>query len=335
MTVPPFKATEPEREVRPDELKDIAARAEHKVFLVDNPVSGMGDSSARKETFLQHFDSHNWFCEVYNTSKGEDVTGVVRESLRKGFDLVVASGGDGTVAGVASGMVNSNVPMGIIPAGTGNMLARDLGIPLRPEQALDVITGSHDIVHMDAMRANGKIYLLNLGVGISSNVMARTPRKQKRRFGMAAYAWSAIAEVSGFKLRNFYLQVDDDHVSTFRASEILVVNSSVIGIQKVPPLLAFDPTDGRLDVCIIRARTALDLASLLVNAVVRGGTPNSKLRCMTAQDRIVIRSDRRLIIQADGEVIGKTPLEIKMLPGALRIITPFKEPSTPDRLDDD
>ena len=314
--------TQPEEEVRAVSAEPSNARK--RVFLVDNPVSGTSDADERRETLTRHFEEGDWVPEVHVTSKDDDLKSVVRDAVSRGFDLVVASGGDGTVAGVASGLARSQVPLGIIPAGTGNMLARDLGIPLRLERALGLITGDHRIMNMDAMEVNDQLYVLNLGVGLSPDVMANAPRETKRRFGMAAYVWSTIVKLTGFQLRNFYIQVDED-VSVLRASEIMVVNSSIIGIQKINATVNICPDDGCLDVCILRARTALDLGGLVVNTLLRRQNRSSRFRCLQASDRVIIRSDRQLAIQADGELIGETPLEVKVLPGVLQVIVPIKQ----------
>lgn len=307
-------------QVEPNEPSTTRKR----VFLVDNPVSGTSDAEDRRTSFVRHFEENNWTPEVHVTQKDEDLKSIVRDAVARGFDLIVASGGDGTVAGVASGLARSQVPLGIIPAGTGNMLARDLGIPLRLEASLELITGEHHLMEMDAMEVNDQLYVLNLGVGLSPEVMANAGRENKRRFGMAAYVWSTIVKLTGFQLRNFYIQVDED-VSVLRASEIMVVNSSIIGIQDIQPTIKICPDDGCLDVCIVRARTALDLGGLVVNTLLRRRNRSSRFRCLQANERVVIRSDRKLPVQADGELIGETPLEVKVLPGVLRVIIPVKQ----------
>jgi YegS/Rv2252/BmrU family lipid kinase len=283
--------------------------------------------AARRETFIKHFQDRSWEYEVYETSKDDDLAKVVKDAIDRGFEIMIACGGDGTVAGVASGVAETNIPMAILPAGTGNMLARDLGIPLKFESALEIITNQHEIMHMDAIRVKEQIYLLNLGVGLSSGVMERTEREQKRKFGMLAYAWSAVKELVGLKRRSYQVQVDDQ-VSMIRASEVLVVNSSFIGIHSFPKTLAFRPDDGMLDVVIVRARTLIDLATLLIGVLLGRKAPSSKFLSYKAYDKIVIHADRRLTVQADGEVIGQTPLEVKILPGALRVIVPPDGPFT-------
>lgn len=291
------------------------------VFLVDNPVSGTTDSFIRREAFLQHFEEHQWACEVYETTPDETVSDAVRRAIAGGVDLVVACGGDGTVAAVASGMIDTGVPLAIIPAGTGNILARDLGIPLRFERALELITGDHEVINLDTMQVKDQVYVLNLGVGVSSNIMAKTDREQKRRFGMLAYIWNGLGQLTGFRLSSFAVQVDDKFFN-LRASEIMVVNSSIVGIQHVPNTVDIDPTDGSLDVCIFRARTLWDLVVLTFNVLLGRKERSVGLRCAKATKRITIRSARRLAVQADGEIIGETPVEIKVLSGALRVIVP-------------
>ncbi|MGC9358000.1 MAG: diacylglycerol/lipid kinase family protein, partial [Anaerolineae bacterium] len=123
-----------------------------RTFFVVNPVAGTSEAEEVKENIRRHCDEAGWNCEIHETSSGEEVGKVVRETQGEGFDLFVACGGDGTVSGVAGGLVHAEQPMGIVPTGTGNVFAQDLGIPRNIDEALALITGDHNIRPIDVMR---------------------------------------------------------------------------------------------------------------------------------------------------------------------------------------
>src|SRR5579859_5196832 len=124
-----------------------------KVFVVFNPKAGREDEVATtRDALVQHFPSPQWTIEIYETTGREDVAAVCRKACEGGASLVIAAGGDGTVVGVANGLVHGQIPLGILPLGTGNDLARVLNVPLKLDEALDLLTGDHLVAEVDALQ---------------------------------------------------------------------------------------------------------------------------------------------------------------------------------------
>jgi diacylglycerol kinase (ATP) len=182
---------------------------------------------------------------------------VVAEALACGFDLIIAAGGDGTVSGVAAGLVNQQVPMAILPIGTGNALARELGIPLNLEEAIQLMVDDFDIRAIDGMWVKGWLSVLSVGIGITSMTMQETGREQKRRFGLLAYLWTGLLQLSGLSLNRFELEIDGK-IKKVRASEVFISNSRVVGVKLLNLGPDVRPDDGMVEVCAVRARTAWD-----------------------------------------------------------------------------
>jgi diacylglycerol kinase (ATP) len=216
--------------------------------------------------------------------------------------------------------------LGILPTGTANFFAHDLGIPADLDRALKLLTGEHVLLDLDLMQAMERSFVMNLSVGLSSKTILQTEREQKKRFGMLAYAWNLIAILIGLRTETFNLKVDGVH-HKMRASEIMVVNSSLIGIRTLPQKINILPDDGKVEICIIRARSLLDWLAVLGNVLIGHSERNTRFRCLDASQNITIKSKRSLMVQGDGELLGKTPLEVKVLPRALRVIIPV--PSEP------
>lgn len=293
-----------------------------KVFVVLNPVAGLTNAENARQTIERFCQEKGWDCNIHETKPDEDLRDLVRQELKKGVDLVIAAGGDGTVSAVVSGMVNSNKPMGILPAGTGNAVARDLSIPLDIQQALDLLGGDHTIRKLDAMELNGDYWVLNVSVGVSSLTMRNTSREQKRRFGMLAYAWRAAGLLRRSDTHRFELRMND-RIYRFHASEVMIANSKLLGLQPNLEGVEIDMNDGRLDLFIVRAEGTRDYLGLFAGFLFpKDRNADEKLRYLEITDTIEISSEFPLPVQADGEVVGNTPIRVKLVPDALQVVVP-------------
>jgi diacylglycerol kinase (ATP) len=189
-----------------------------KIFVVVNPVAGNADTDEVRRLLDQHLPEHEW--EIFETSGEEQLSEVVMQALPKGFDLVVAAGGDGTVSGVAAGLINSQVPMAILPIGTGNALARELGISLNPEDALLLLVEGFDTRDIDGMWVKETLSVLGVGIGLTSLTMQETDSEQKRRFGLLAYVWNGLKQLGGIGLNRFEVEIDGVKRTSYRFRDL-------------------------------------------------------------------------------------------------------------------
>lgn len=291
------------------------------VFLVLNPVSGLAQPEVVRSRFEAVFQAEGWSTRVYQTTGQESLAEVVHQALADGVEMVVAAGGDGTISAVGSGMTYSDVPLGILPTGTWNALAHNLGIPILFEDALRLLVTSQRRIKMDALEINGRDYLLNVGVGLSAAVIQNTQRQQKRKFGFLAYAWNLLVQMTGLRLRQFRLGLDGREVKV-RASELMVVNSSILGLGELPTVLDIRPDDGRVEIIAICAPTVIGLISVALNFLIGRRKHIPGFLSFSATRHIIIRTRQRTVVQADGEIIGNTPLEIDLRSGAVAVIVP-------------
>src|SRR5690606_31252171 len=121
------------------------------------------------------------------------------EAIDAGAQLVIAAGGDGTVSAVADGLIGSDVPMGILPLGTANVLARELGLPLDPDATCAVLASSRETATLDVMRVGGRPFFTQVGVGLDSLMIRDTDTEAKQRLGRLAYLWTAAERLAGFQ----------------------------------------------------------------------------------------------------------------------------------------
>jgi diacylglycerol kinase (ATP) len=292
------------------------------VLLVYNPVAGQDDAGASRQRIEDRLKEKDWNLEIYETTGDEDLPAVVKERVSKGIDMVVAVGGDGTVSGVASGLVNTKIPMGIIAGGSGNVFAQELRIPLDVDSALNLIAGEHRHRDIDALCKGGDdYYLLAVSVGVSTQVMLETKREQKRRFGFFAYLYNGISQLTGIRLRHFRLDVDGRKMSGW-ASEIIVLNAGLLGLNAVREGLGVQPDDGKVEVCVVRSNTLVDLIGVLWNVLVVGERNHPELKCLDVKEWVRIETSEPTLVEGDGEIIGKTPVHLQLARQAIRVIVP-------------
>jgi len=298
-----------------------------KAFVVLNPVAGNNAREPVLAALKDHFRSSKIDYEVHETTKKDKPGDIVRARLKKDkFDFVVAAGGDGTASEVIDGLVGSSVPLGIIPIGTGNLLARDLDIPLEIEDAVALIAGTHLLRKIDAMRINKRVCVLNASLGISATVVGDTSSKSKNRFGRLAYVWKAIRNI--FTLRRRYITLDiDGKTVKYRAVEAAVFNCGVLAKTLYPrgPNIRID--DGHLDVWVVSMKTILDYP-LYIFKMIRERPSKHLSHFINSEKSITVKSSIPLPVQADGDIIGTTPVEIEVLPGAVTVFVSEKPAPT-------
>ena len=293
-----------------------------KALVILNPASGKKTAEPMREAVNRRFKDSQIDFKIYETKKEDNIGDIVRTLLKDKFDLVVAAGGDGTVSAVINGVVGTSIPLGIIPAGTGNLLAHELDVPLEIEDAVALIAGTHNFRKIDGMRIGKHAYILNISLGASAAVVSDTSPKNKKRFGRIAYVWTAFGKL--FTLRQRYLTVSvDGKALKYRAIEVAIFNSGILAKTFYPkgPDIRID--DGHLDVWILGIQTILDYPRYLFEMVT--GKPAKRLsHFINAKKAVSIKSRIPLPIQADGDIIGTTPVEVEVLSAALTVLVAEK-----------
>lgn len=298
-----------------------------KVFVVLNAAAGLESQASVRDAIARRLDASHISYEVYETVEGDRLGDVVRAHLHNGFDLVVAAGGDGTVSGVVDGLVGSSIPLCIIPTGTGNLIARELGISTTLDEAVALIGGASGSRRFDAMRIGDRIFILNVSVGFSASVVSSATTRLKNRFGRSAYLWAILLRM--FRWRSRYLAVAvDGTADEYRAIEVSVMNCGMVpkALYSKGPTIRVD--DGHLDVFVLGMKTIRDYPSIIFNAVA--GRPFDFLwRFIKVEKRATIRSNVPLQVQADGDIVGTTPVDIEVVPGAVTVLVPEEAGTAP------
>ena len=299
----------------------------------------------------QYLPAPLWF----ETTVDDPGVGQTRAAVDQGADVVVAMGGDGTVRAVAEGLVGTGVPMGLLPLGTGNLLARNLDIPLSdPLAALQIAVEGRDRtidvgwlrvlrfesdVHDDVAEAaddlpddtdlpRDHIFLVIAGVGFDAAMVADTDEQLKARVGWIAYFVAGMKHLHGRRSR-VHVRLDDQPVTTTRLRSLLIGNCGRLpgGITLLPDA---ELDDGWLDVAAIDTRAGIaGWAQLFGEVVLQGVGVRNDLPAKIGRIDHTRAQEVRLVVpggdqvQVDGDVVGRvTELTARVDPGALVVRVP-------------
>jgi diacylglycerol kinase family enzyme len=252
------------------------------------------------------------------TTPEEPGRGLAEGAVAQGAGVVLASGGDGTVTACAEGLAGSGVPLAVLPAGTGNLLARNLGLPLGLRAALEVAVGGTDR-RLDVGVANGRRFVAMAGIGFDAELLDSAGEPLKRRLGWAAYVLSGARHLRDRPARA-QLRADGGPVLRRRASAVIVGNVGALqgGVTLLP---GAQPDDGRLNLLVLTARGWSGWLALAADMLMRRERTSRVVHGRVREVRIDL--DRPQLWELDGEVMGRTRhLEICVQPGALLVRVP-------------
>jgi diacylglycerol kinase (ATP) len=287
------------------------------LFVVNPALPRTGAGFGRR--LLELAGELGWEAMVLETKPGLNVEAIGAALARNEFHLVLAAGGDGTVAEVMAAAHQRGLPIGIVPRGTANIVARELKLPAawRPalRRSLERFPSTRPV---DLVRVNDGYSALAAGIGFDATVMRYTPRSLKYWLGRAAYLIAGVVWLPRAPLFDCIIRADGEETQ-LNAVAVVLVNAGMLGAApfRFGPDIAID--DGWLDVCVYRPRTARERVAVLW----------SMIRQRPDGDRILQRKARSVEIKApdvqwhevDGEVYRGNVLRAEIIPGGVRVVT--------------
>ena len=263
--------------------------------------------------------AQGWSEPLWLETTPEDTgRGQAEDAVAQHVDVVLASGGDGTVTACAEGVAGSGVPLAVLPAGTGNLLARNLGLPLAQDQALAVALDGQDR-RLDVGSANGRPFVAMAGIGFDAMLLDSTGEPLKKKLGWVAYALSALRHLRARPVRAT-LRADGGRVLRRRASGIIIGNVGALqgGVTLLP---GAEPDDGLLDLMVLTARGWSGWLALTADVMLRRDRTGRVARTVFRELRVQL--DRPQLWELDGEVMGTTrELVVAVRPGRLLVRVP-------------
>lgn len=292
-----------------------------RVVVITNPASRRGNRLA--EVARETFHAHQIACDIVFTQRPGHAAELALHHAPH-YDAVFALGGDGTAMEVGGALAGTGTPVGVLAGGTGNLLARALGIPLSVKHAVPALIGG-DQLQIDLGRfESGRRFAIAAGVGIDAAMVAETPGWLKRRLGVAAYAiMGTRAALRSVVRRDFFhvRVVIDGTVHEHRAAAVMVANfGAVLGNRlTLGPEIRTD--DGVLDVCVFSPRTIRDALRITWRMLRADFSSDPCLLYAPGRD-IRVETTPPKQWQADGELMGVTPFSVIAEPLALRLLVP-------------
>jgi YegS/Rv2252/BmrU family lipid kinase len=286
--------------------------------VVVNPTK-LDDDEAFRKSVRRAMDDHGRPEPLWLETTPEDPgLGQARSAVSAGVDLVLACGGDGTVAACAEGVTGTGVALGIIPLGTGNLLARNLGIPTGLEEALEVALGDEQ-QPIDAGEVNGTLFVVMAGLGLDARMLSGTSEPLKKRLGWLAYAVAAVRHLGDRPMR-VTISADGGRPRRLRVSALIVGNVGWLrgGLPLLPDAR---PDDGMLDAVALVARGVTGWLAVAAHILLRRPAHGRVYRVQFTE--LQVRLGRDQPWELDGEVMGSTRrLTVVAQPGGLLVRMP-------------
>jgi diacylglycerol kinase (ATP) len=290
--------------------------------VIFNPVKV---SNGFREMMSDRLATARWAEPVWLPTAEEDPgRSMAAIAVDQQVDLVVAAGGDGTVRVVADGLANSGIPMGIVPSGTANLLARNLGIPMAEAEAIEVVlsgrTRTIDLIKLSVDGAEGEHYAVMAGMGIDAMIMDETRDDLKDKIGTAAY-FVAAARAMGRLPVPMRIKVDDHR--THRRRAMICVVGNVGGLPgNITLIPGAEPDDGLLDVYVASPHRFTQWIRVFVRLVTRRSNGRDRVDQWRGR-RVEVRLERTDSYQLDGDAVGELRrLVAEIQPKALSVRVP-------------
>ncbi len=303
------------------------SRVAHLIF---NPISGQGNPDQDLKLIRQILEPQiqvNVICTEPDVTPAQQA----REAIASGADLIIASGGDGTVSAVAEAVMQTDIPLGVIPRGTANAFSVALGIPTNLRAACETILAG-TTKQVDSATCNGLPMVLLGGIGFEAETVERANREMKNRFGVLAYLVAGMQQIADQKAFEAEIEIDGE-INKFECSAITVANAAPPTSVLAQGFGEVISDDGLLDVTIglspveaqgigSRLQGVGAIAELFTAALVKRPTQNEGILSLRVPKlKITTTPPQKVVV--DGEIIGTTPVEFDCVAKGLTILAPI------------
>ena len=295
------------------------------VLLIINPVAARTDEITWHR-IAEVLETEGWRTQLAVTSSPEDARQLAQQGVTAGVDAVAVYGGDGTTMQAARALVGTDVALGLIPGGTGNLLAGNLRIPSDPLRAARLVArGRRRVIDLGrVVLPDGEHYFgVAAGAGVDARIMGETAMIHKRRWGIGAYLATTVRVLPQIRSTPCVVTVDGETIET-NAALVLIMNCG----EMIPPLIRvrpeINPEDGVLDLVTIAADSPWQGLRGLFRVVLdgrRGEIRQTPYIRYARGSRFTVEAADTLPVQFDGDPIGSTPFSAEVVPGALTVMS--------------
>ena len=251
------------------------------------------------------------------TSRAGEAESLARHAVAEGFAKIVAAGGDGTINEIVNGIAGKDVALGLLPVGTMNVFATELGLPANDLSRCWEIIQDNETRPIDLPSANGKYFVQLAGVGLDAQVVKETSEAFKRSFGPLSYLISA-AQIAARTPPQ--LCIESENAVTDEGSFVLVGNGRFYG-GRLPFFKQALLDDGLLDVVVFKRLNYIEIIRYLQNVIFTAQISSPEVEYFQTS-RLRVSSEESVPVEIDGELIGNCPVEFQIRAGGLRVLTP-------------
>jgi diacylglycerol kinase (ATP) len=292
------------------------------IHIIINPASGKGESilpvinASMKEAGIK------WEASI--THQAGDAIRFAKAAAKEGIDALAVYGGDGTLMEAISGLIGTEIPLVILPGGSANVMATELGIPTDLKEACALLSqGPLETKTIDVGQFDKRYFIVRISIGFEADVVKGAGRETKNKIGIFAYFLSAAAALKITKKAVYHLKIDGQEHEV-QGLICLIANTGNLGFSNISFDKHIDVSDGFLDVVVVR-KANLSLFKLMVVTWLKRERPDNLELVEHWQGKdISVSSSPKQAVQCDGEVLEKIPLHIKVIPGAIKVLVPKK-----------
>jgi YegS/Rv2252/BmrU family lipid kinase len=285
------------------------------LFIIFNPTAG-GCRRRRFEAVLAALRGFGCAITLHQTTAPGDARRLAAGADANRYDVLVVAGGDGTISEAADGLNGARLPLAIVPLGTANVLAAEIGLAVDPTAiARTIVQGQPRPISLG--RANGRCFVLMAGAGFDAHVVRHVNLSLKRRIGRSAYALAILRQLFAFDFPEYLVRIEG---RSWKVASVLVANARYYGGRFVcaPAANLASPT---LEVCMFARRGRLSALGYAM-AMLTGRLPKCRSYQIVSCNRVEIGGDRAEPVQGDGDIIGQLDVTIEVVPHAIELVYP-------------
>ena len=292
------------------------------IHIIINPAAGKEESvlpiinTSMKEAGIK------W--EALITHEPGDAIRFAKAAVKEGIDALAVYGGDGTLMEAISGLIGSEIPLVILPGGSANVMATELGIPTNLKEACSLIShGPLEVKTIDVGQFDKRYFIVGISLGFEADIVKGADHEAKNKLGIFAYLLSAVAALKITKKAVYHLKIDGQEHEV-QGLICLITNTGNLRFSNISFDKHIDVSDGFLDVIVVR-KANFSLFKLMVVTLLKRERPdNLELVEHWQGKEISVSSSPKQTVQCDGEVLEKIPLHIKIIPEAIKVLVPKK-----------
>lgn len=284
--------------------------------------SGSGSQTERtRDELARIFDEHGIGADIRVAGEGDDISQLARNAVKRGAEIIVAGGGDGTISSIAAEVMNAGKTLGVLPLGTLNNFSKDLEIPQDLAEAVAVIAGGTSIT-IDVGEVNGRIFINNSSLGLYPRIVRR--REAQQRLGRGKWRSALWAAVKVFKRSPFLkVKLEFSGHELFRKTPFVFVGNNAYEMDIYNIGRRQSLSDGKLSVHLLRRGGRAALVMLVIRTLFGRLRQAKDFEELTTREVDVTTKKSRVLVALDGEVETlDSPLTYRILPAALRVIVP-------------